>query len=137
MLCGSSAVFPRTPPVGVADDLFASPPRSPTTSHILSPLSACCDSDVVIWLPCYTPGSTISPPSLPSAQRSLLVSASGSILSPLLSSALYCKGSVPNSLSHDLFKLQPLISDPDLLLVRARTDPTVQLSGFFLTDLDV
>lgn len=57
--------------------------------------------------------------------------------SPLLCSALYYKGSVPNSLSHDLFKLQPLISDPDLLLVRARTDPTVQLSGFFLTDLDV
>lgn len=42
----------------------------------------------MIWLPCYTLGSTISPPSLPSAQRSLLVSASGLILSPLLSSAL-------------------------------------------------
>lgn len=59
------------------------------------------------------------------------------VRSSLLSSALYYNGSVPNSLSHDLFKQQPLISDPDLLLVRARTDPTVQLSGFFLTDLDV
>lgn len=47
---------------------------------------------------------------------------------PLLSSALYYNGSVPNSLSHDLFKLQPLISDPDLLLVCSR-EPTRPFSS--------